>query len=45
MISLAKGNLQKNLELYDSKLSLDAWLAKHKVHIMAANAEEPLKKP
>jgi hypothetical protein len=45
MVSLTKANLQKNLQLYDSKLTLEEWLIKNRLHIMVANAEEPLKKP
>lgn len=45
MINLTKKNLMSNLSHYESKLSFEDWLVKNKLHLMVANAEQPLTKP
>lgn len=45
MVEKARASLQRNLELFDSRLDLDAWMGKNNMHLMTANAEEPISRP
>ena len=42
MVDLAKQNVRKNYEIYDSKQSYDDWLKNINVEFKVANGEEPI---
>ena len=42
MLKKANERLKSNFEKYDSKLTLEEWMKKHKLILKEANGEEPV---